>query len=136
MRNAALRLRLWKSLFGKCILHLPKASILQLAARANTVPFASFTVSWTHAITIDAPPEAVWPWIAQLGDERGGFYSFTFFENQVGALTGRERTCLARQSIRSIRHRRFRSLPGKAFSRGLRPPTPSVKNRAGCTPQV
>ena len=35
----------------------------------------------THAATIDAPPEAVWPWIAQLGDERGGFYSYTFIEN-------------------------------------------------------
>jgi hypothetical protein len=45
-------------------------------------------VHWTHAITIDAPPEAVWPWIAQLGDTRGGYYSYTFIENQVGALTG------------------------------------------------
>jgi hypothetical protein len=47
-------------------------------------------LNWTHAITIDAPPEVVWPWIAQLGDERGGFYSFTFIENRVGALTGAE----------------------------------------------
>lgn len=45
-------------------------------------------LSWTHGVTINEPPEAVWPWIAQLGDERGGFYSFTFIENQVGALTG------------------------------------------------
>lgn len=43
---------------------------------------------WTHGVTINAPPDAVWPWIAQLGDERGGFYSFTFIENRVGALTG------------------------------------------------
>jgi hypothetical protein len=35
----------------------------------------------THAATIDAPPEKVWPWIAQIGDERGGFYSYTFIEN-------------------------------------------------------
>jgi hypothetical protein len=35
----------------------------------------------THAATIDAPPEEVWPWIAQMGDERGGFYSYTFIEN-------------------------------------------------------
>jgi hypothetical protein len=45
-------------------------------------------VAWTNAITIDAPPAQVWPWIAQLGDNRGGFYSFTFIENRVGALTG------------------------------------------------
>lgn len=36
---------------------------------------------WTHAATIDAAPEAVWPWIAQMGDDRGGFYSYTFIEN-------------------------------------------------------
>jgi len=35
----------------------------------------------THAATIDAPPEEAWPWIAQMGDERGGFYSYTFIEN-------------------------------------------------------
>jgi hypothetical protein len=35
----------------------------------------------THAATIGAPPEEVWPWIAQMGDERGGFYSYTFVEN-------------------------------------------------------
>ncbi|MEZ4622474.1 MAG: hypothetical protein R2867_44200 [Caldilineaceae bacterium] len=45
-------------------------------------------VHWTHATTINAPPAAVWPWIAQLGDTRGGYYSYTFIENQVGALTG------------------------------------------------
>jgi hypothetical protein len=30
----------------------------------------------------------VWPWIAQIGDTRGGFYSYTFIENRVGALMG------------------------------------------------
>jgi hypothetical protein len=38
-------------------------------------------VAWTNAITINAPPAQVWPWIAQLGDRRGGFYSYTFIEN-------------------------------------------------------
>lgn len=45
-------------------------------------------VVWTHARTIQAPPQEVWPWIAQIGDARGGFYSFTFIEDRVGALTG------------------------------------------------
>jgi hypothetical protein len=35
----------------------------------------------THAATLDAPPAEVWPWIAQIGDDRGGFYSYTFIEN-------------------------------------------------------
>lgn len=45
-------------------------------------------VRWTNGITIDAPPEQVWPWIAQLGDTRGGYYSYTFIENRIGSLTG------------------------------------------------
>jgi hypothetical protein len=38
----------------------------------------------THAITIDAPPEAVWPWLVQLGQGRGGFYTYDFLENMIG----------------------------------------------------
>jgi hypothetical protein len=38
----------------------------------------------TRAITIDAPIERVWPWLAQLGQDRGGFYSFDLLENAVG----------------------------------------------------
>jgi hypothetical protein len=29
----------------------------------------------THAISIDAPPGSVWPWIVQLGYHRGGWYT-------------------------------------------------------------
>lgn len=39
----------------------------------------------TRAITIHAPVSAVWPWVARLGQERGGFFSYTFFENTFGA---------------------------------------------------
>lgn len=38
----------------------------------------------TRAITITAPADFVWPWLAQLGQDRGGFYSFDFLENLVG----------------------------------------------------
>ncbi len=34
-----------------------------------------------HAITINAPAEAVWPWLVQIGQGRAGFYSYTWFEN-------------------------------------------------------
>ncbi len=44
----------------------------------------------THGVTIDAPPEEVWPWIAQIGDARGGFYSYTFIENPLQKLVGGE----------------------------------------------
>jgi hypothetical protein len=35
----------------------------------------------TRAITIEAPPEQVWPWIAQLGYGRGGFYTYDLVDN-------------------------------------------------------
>jgi hypothetical protein len=40
--------------------------------------------SYVHAIDIGAPAERVWPWIAQLGQERGGFASFERLENLFG----------------------------------------------------
>jgi hypothetical protein len=38
----------------------------------------------TRAVTIDAPPEQVWPWLAQIGQDRGGFYSYDWLENLAG----------------------------------------------------
>jgi hypothetical protein len=38
----------------------------------------------THAITIKAPAADVWPWLVQMGQDRGGFYSYTCLENLVG----------------------------------------------------
>ncbi len=40
--------------------------------------------AYTLGITIDAPPEAVWPWIAQIGQGRGGFYTYQTLENMAG----------------------------------------------------
>ena len=37
-----------------------------------------------HAVTIEAPAERVWPWLAQIGQDRGGFYSYAWLENLVG----------------------------------------------------
>jgi hypothetical protein len=39
----------------------------------------------THAITIDAAPAAVWPWLVQMGQGRAGFYSHDRLERLVGA---------------------------------------------------
>jgi hypothetical protein len=37
----------------------------------------------TKAVTIDAPPERVWPWLVQIGDRRAGFYSHDWIERFV-----------------------------------------------------
>jgi hypothetical protein len=42
-------------------------------------------VRTTRAITIHAPVDAVWPWLAQIGEDRAGFYSYSVLERAVGA---------------------------------------------------
>ncbi len=39
----------------------------------------------TQAITIQAPRDAIWPWLAQLGQGRGGLYSYGMRSAQVYA---------------------------------------------------
>ena len=45
----------------------------------DVVPKAQFNA--TRAVTIDAPPERVWPWIVQLGYRRAGFYTYDLIDN-------------------------------------------------------
>ena len=37
-----------------------------------------------HAVTVNAPPEAVWQWLVQLGQDRAGFYSYDWLERAFG----------------------------------------------------
>jgi hypothetical protein len=39
----------------------------------------------TRAVTVQAPAARVWPWIAQLGQDRAGFYSYELLEDLAGA---------------------------------------------------
>jgi len=38
----------------------------------------------TWGITIQTPIEEVWPWLVQMGQGRGGFYTYQFLENIAG----------------------------------------------------
>jgi hypothetical protein len=38
----------------------------------------------TRAISVEAPPSAVWPWLAQMGSGRGGAYTYDWIENLFG----------------------------------------------------
>jgi hypothetical protein len=38
----------------------------------------------TRAITINAPPSAIWPWLVQMGSGRGGAYTYDWIENLLG----------------------------------------------------
>ena len=38
----------------------------------------------TRAVTVNAAPEKIWPWLVQLGVDRGGMYSYDWLENLFG----------------------------------------------------
>jgi hypothetical protein len=48
----------------------------------DIVPNPHYTIQ--HAISIRAEPADVWPWLVQLGQDRGGFYSYAWLERAVG----------------------------------------------------
>jgi hypothetical protein len=48
----------------------------------DRVPDAHYRMD--HAITIAAPADRVWPWLAQIGQDRGGFYSYDRLERLIG----------------------------------------------------
>jgi hypothetical protein len=41
-------------------------------------------IQTTRAVTVEVPVEAVWPWLAQIGQDRAGFYSYEWLENLAG----------------------------------------------------
>jgi hypothetical protein len=48
---------------------------------ADTAPPAAY---FTRAISIDAPPSAVWPWLLAVGQDPAGFLSNDYLENLAG----------------------------------------------------
>jgi hypothetical protein len=42
------------------------------------------TLQSTRAVTIEAEVQEVWPWLAQIGQDRAGFYSYEWLENLAG----------------------------------------------------
>jgi len=54
----------------------------------------------TWGITINAPIEGVWPWVVQMGQGRGGFYTYQFLENIAGCqISNAERILPEHQQI-------------------------------------
>lgn len=53
-----------------------------MALPGDTAPPSTY---FTRAITIDAPPSEVWPWLLAIGQDRAGFLSNDYLENLTGA---------------------------------------------------
>lgn len=48
----------------------------------DLVPEAHYRMD--HAVTVHAPADSVWPWVVQIGQDRGGFYSYDGLERLIG----------------------------------------------------
>jgi hypothetical protein len=44
------------------------------------------TYSGTMAVIVNAPPEHIWPWLVQIGYQRGGLYSYDWLDCLFGYL--------------------------------------------------
>jgi hypothetical protein len=44
--------------------------------------------SGTTAVTVNARPEQIWPWLVQMGYRRGGLYSYDWLDRLFGYLDG------------------------------------------------
>jgi hypothetical protein len=53
------------------------------AAMPGDLLVAEPRMTYTRALTIASSPDRVWPWLAQIGQGRGGLYSFDGLENLV-----------------------------------------------------
>ena len=53
---------------------------------AGDAIIADPTHSATHAVTIDASPADIWPWLVQIGYRRGGLYSYDWLDLLFGFL--------------------------------------------------
>lgn len=47
---------------------------------------ANPTNSAMQAVTVNAPPENIWPWLVQMGYQRGGLYSYDWLDRLFGFL--------------------------------------------------
>lgn len=65
--------RSWGATDGELVMELPGDELTAAPVEQST-----------RAVTVDATPHDVWPWVVQLGADRGGFYSYDWLENLFG----------------------------------------------------
>lgn len=65
--------RNWGTTKGECRMRLPGDELVKRPV-----------VRSTEGVWIDAPAELVWPWLRQMGQDRGGLYTFETVENMIG----------------------------------------------------
>ena len=80
------------------LVHLGRTYGSTAAERAMRIPgddiIAEPVVVTNHAITIDAPPEYVWPWLVQMGWGRGGWYTARWVDRLLFPANGPSATAI------------------------------------------
>ena len=75
-----------------CLIHLGRTYGSTAQERASRLPgdgiITDPEVQTDHAVTIDAPPAAVWPWLAQMGWGRGGWYTARWVDRLLFPANG------------------------------------------------
>jgi len=84
----------------------------------------------TRAITIAAPAERVWPWLTQIGQDRGGFYSYRRLENLFGCEMPDVRVLDPRLQHWTLGDKLWMYPPGKAGGVGYAVLATFVRGRA------
>lgn len=74
---ASIPLRRWRTTWGAT-----PAEIDETLPGDESVPHPAW--GYTHAITVDAATDHVWPWLIQIGQQHAGFYSYRGLENMLG----------------------------------------------------
>jgi len=73
MLVAGRRFRDWGATKGECEARLPGDELILEPADMTT-----------RAVTVEAPAAEVWRWLVQIGQDRGGLYSYDRLENAAG----------------------------------------------------
>ena len=97
-RLAQLRLLAAKVANGKVLwrsVHADRSERVRALPGDELIPTPLATL--THAVTIDRVPESIWPWLAQMGAGRAGWYSYDCLDN--GSQPSATRIVAERQSI-------------------------------------
>ncbi len=87
--RARAKFRMYWALLSPGIILIRRAMLplVKAAAERRAHPLAGDDIipearaQLDHAITIDAPPSKVWPWLVQMGCRRGGWYSWDILDN-------------------------------------------------------
>jgi hypothetical protein len=67
------------AIHGSMQIHATRDEVAQKLPGDELIPQPIGSVN--HAITIHRPPHDVWPWLAQMGSGRAGWYAYDFIDN-------------------------------------------------------